>query len=54
MREGELMNGLKMDLAIAPLVYYTFAELHEFLTGEMSLLAEAEHGGSWRTYFFRK
>jgi hypothetical protein len=48
------MNGLEPDLADTPVVYSTFAELHAFLTGEMSLLAEAEHGGSWRTYFFRE
>jgi hypothetical protein len=47
------MNGLEPDPAGAPHVYSTFKELHEFLTGEMSLLAEAEHGGRWRTYFFQ-
>jgi hypothetical protein len=48
------MSGLKPDPADAPVVYTRFDELHRFLTREMSLLAEPEHGGSWRTYFFRE
>ncbi|MDB5759742.1 MAG: hypothetical protein JWM30_3031 [Burkholderia sp.] len=48
------MSGLKPDPADAPVDYSSFEELHRFLTWEMSLLAEPEHGGSWRTYFFRE
>lgn len=29
----------------------TFDELHAWLTGPCALVAEAPHGGSWRTYF---
>jgi len=31
-----------------------FDQLHHFLTQEMGLLAEPEHGGTWRTYFFNE
>jgi len=31
-----------------------FVDLHLFLTQEMELVSEPEHGGTWRTYFFKK
>lgn len=31
-----------------------FSDLHHFLTREMGLIPEPEHGGTWRTYFFKK
>lgn len=31
--------------------YFTLDELHQCLTREFGLVAEAPHGGSWRTYF---
>jgi hypothetical protein len=34
--------------------YSSFDELHGFLTKEMGLLAEPEHSGTWRTYFFKE
>ena|ERR1700693_1195855 len=37
-----------------PKIYSTFDELHECLTQKFGLLPEAEHSGSWRTYFFKK
>lgn len=50
------MSGLKLDPADAsePVVYSRFEELHDLLTQEMLLVAEPEHSGSWRTYFFRE
>jgi hypothetical protein len=32
--------------------YSTLDDLHQCLTREFGLVAEAPHGGSWRTYFF--
>ena len=32
----------------------SFDQLHYFLVREMGLLAEPEHSGSWRTYFFNE
>jgi hypothetical protein len=32
----------------------TFNELHDILTRECDLLPEPEHGGAWRTYYFKK
>ena len=37
-----------------PKIYSTFDELHECLIQNFGLLPETEHGGSWRTYFFKK
>lgn len=37
-----------------PVVYTSFDELHDFLVHELGLLAEPEHSGSWRTYFFKE
>lgn len=34
--------------------YSTLDELHACLTREFALVAEAPHGGSWRTYFFER
>ena len=48
------MSGLRPDSADTAVVYSRFEELHGFLTREMSLVAEPEHSGSWRTYFFKE
>jgi hypothetical protein len=32
--------------------YYALDDLHQCLTREFGLVAEAPHGGSWRTYFW--
>ena len=48
------MSRLKPGPADTPVVYSRFEELHDFLTREMSLVAEPEHSGSWRTYFFKE
>jgi hypothetical protein len=32
--------------------YSTLDDLHQCLTREFGLVAEAPHGGSWRTYFW--
>jgi hypothetical protein len=42
------------DSASAMIVYASFPELHDFLTREYALLPEPEHGGTWRTYFFKE
>lgn len=34
--------------------YSTLDDLHQCLTREFGLVAEAPHGGSWRTYFWKR
>jgi hypothetical protein len=35
-------------------MYSSFDELHGYLTREMGLVAEPEHGGAWRTCFYKE
>lgn len=48
------MNIPERTTGSMPVAYTNFDELHDFLTRELGLVAEPEHSGTWRTYFFKE
>lgn len=52
--ESKAVNSPKPNSFSGLNAYPSFDQLHYFLIREMRLLAESEHSGTWRTYFFNE